>query len=257
MPPRNRTLLALLLLAAAVGCGSKSDQAGGPTAAGGDKSAATAPAPAVARSSTAGPARPAAVEWVDPEPPGAQAQAEQAVGAEWNRDKTTTLGAAATSRLEMGLTTLVDSRTGIAGVGSAIAAPTTSLDDRLSRLGAEQTATEVTIRLPGSVLFDFDSAAIRLDAERALTDVAAVLAGYPNRPARIEGHTDSIASEAYNLDLSKRRAESVRAWLVAHGADAKRLTTAGLGESRPVADNATAAGRQKNRRVEIVIAKGG
>ena len=197
------------------------------------------------------------MEWVDPEPPGAQAQAEEVVGAEWNRDKTTALSAAATSRLVMDLTTLVDSRTGIAGVGSAIAAPTTSLDDRLARLGAEQTATEVTIRLPGSVLFDFDSAAIRPDAERALADVAAVLAGYAGRPARIEGHTDSIASDAYNLDLSKRRAESVRAWLVAHGVAAKRLTTTGYGESRPVADNATAAGRQKNRRVEIVIAKGG
>ena len=121
----------------------------------------------------------------------------------------------------------------------------------------------MTIRLPGSVLFDFDSAAIRPDAEGALADVAAVVAGYPGRPVRIEGHTDSIASEAYNLDLSKRRTESVRAWLLAHAAnaanaaDAKRLTTTGYGESRPVADNATAAGRQPDRRVEIVIAKGG
>lgn len=90
-----------------------------------------------------------------------------------------------------------------------------------------------------------------------------VVAGSPFRGRHLIPHTDSIASEAYNLDLSKRRAESVRAWLLAHAAnaanaaDAKRLTTTGYGESRPVADNATAAGRQTNRRVEIVIAKGG
>lgn len=251
----ERIGIALLLAGALAGCGG-GEQTGAMATAGGDEAAPLAAPPS---RTTAGPARPAAVEWVDPEPPGAQAQAEEVVGAPWNRDKTTAL-TAATTGLAMNITSLVDSRTGIAGYRTALAAADTSLDDRLARLGAEQTATEVTIRLPGSVLFDFNSAAIRPDAERALSDVAAVLAGYPNRPARIEGHTDSIASEAYNLDLSKRRAESVRAWLVSHGAnaaDAKRLTTAGLGESHPVADNATAAGRQKNRRVEIVIAKGG
>ena len=190
----------------------------------------------------------AALDWQDPEPPEAQALAEQVVGAEWNRDKTT--------GLQMSITTLVDKTTGIEGFSTALAAAETSLDDRLSRLGAEVTATEVTIRLPGSVLFDFDKADIRADAERTLAEVAAVLNAYGDRPARIEGHTDSIASDAYNLELSRRRAESVKSWLSAHGVAAARLSTGGRGESQPVADNSTAGGRQQNRRVEIVIAKG-
>jgi outer membrane protein OmpA-like peptidoglycan-associated protein len=203
--------------------------------------AAVAAAPADAAAS-------AALDWQDPEPPEAQALAEQVVDAEWNRDKTT--------GLEMSITTLVDTTTGIEGFSTALAAAETSLDDRLSRLGAEVTATEVTIRLPGSILFDFDKADIRPDAERTLAEVAEVLAAYGDRPARIEGHTDSIASDAYNLDLSRRRADSVKSWLQAHGVAAARLSTAGHGESQPVADNSTAAGRQQNRRVEIVIAKG-
>lgn len=187
--------------------------------------------------------------WVDPEPPGAQALAEAVLRADWNADKTT--------RLAMHITTLVDKTTGIEGFRSVVAGEGSSLADRLSRLGAKETATEVTIRLPGSVLFDFDSAAIRPDAERTLSEVAQVLAAYGSRPARIEGHTDSIASEEYNQKLSLERAESVKSWLAVHGVAAGHLTTAGRGEAQPVADNAIAAGRQQNRRVEIVVAKGG
>lgn len=70
---------------------------------------------------------------------------------------------------------------------------------------------------------------------------------------RIEGHTDAIASDAYNQALSERRARSVSAWLTARGIPAARLTTRGVGEAKPVADNRTAEGRQRNRRVEVVI----
>jgi len=250
MALRIRRGLGLLLWFAAAGCAGGAEQESRPDllAEGGDEAAP----PVAGQAGPAGGARSSAaaeVAWEDPEPPGAQALAEEVVNAPWNEDKTT--------RLAMDITTLVDTRTGLVGFGTEVAAAATSLDDRLSRLGAEQTATEVTIRLPGSVLFDFDSAAIRPDAERTLTDVAQVLAGYPGRPARIEGHTDSIASTEYNQTLSERRAASVRDWLVAHEVAANRLTTSGLGEARPVADNATTAGRQLNRRVEIVIAKGG
>ncbi|HEX4954696.1 MAG TPA: OmpA family protein [Thermoanaerobaculia bacterium] len=209
----------------------------------------TTAAPAAGRQPRATSAGEPAAAWVDPEPPGAQALAEAVLAAEWNADKTT--------RLAMHITTLVDTTTGIEGFQSTVAGADTSLAGRLSRLGAEETATEVTIRLPGAVLFDFDSAALRLDAERTLAEVAEVLAAYGTRPARIEGHTDSIASEEYNQRLSLERAESVRSWLAAHGVAAGRLATVGHGESRPVADNATAAGRQQNRRVEIVVEKGG
>ena len=200
--------------------------------------AAAAPAPeAVA----------AEVEWIDPEPPDAQARAEQAVSAAWNRDKTTAL--------QMRITTLVDRTTGIEGFASALAAREVSLDERLGRLGARVTGQEIVISLPGSILFDFDRAEIRPDAETTLRDVAEVLNAHRDRPVRVEGHTDSIASDAYNRTLSEKRAKSVAAWLAAHGVAAARMTTAGRGEEQPVADNATPAGRQKNRRVEIVIGK--
>lgn len=205
------------------------------------RGAASAPVPA-----PAAPA-PAAVPWEDPEPPDAEARAEEVVGAEWNRDKTT--------RLTMTMSPLVDRTTGLSGFRSALAATGTSLDDRLARLGAVVTDTEVTIRLPGSILFDFDSADLRGDAEATLAEVAGALAAMSGRPIRIEGHTDSIASEAYNLALSQRRAAAVKAWLAGHGVEAARMTTVGLGESRPVADNSTAAGRQRNRRVEIVVGR--
>ncbi len=195
---------------------------------------------------------PVPIEWQDPEPEGAQALAEGMLAAAWNRDKTTGLEPLST-RLEMHITTLEYTTTALAGLSSQIEAEEATLEDRLADLGAEVTATETIIRLPGSILFDFAKAHVRPDAERTLLEVAGVLQAYGERAVRIEGHTDAIASEAYNLELSRRRAEAVRDWLVSHGIAAERLRTVGHGESRPVADNATAAGRQHNRRVEIVV----
>lgn len=187
----------------------------------------------------------AAVEWIDPEPSDAQARAEEVVRASSNADKITPL--------TMGITTLVDRRSGIAGFASVLAARELPVDERLDRLGAKVSEHEIVITLSGSVLFDFDKAEIRPDAERTLAEVAEVLDAYRDRPVRVEGHTDSIASDSYNQALSERRARAVAAWLTARGAPAARMSTAGLGESRPVGDNATPAGRQQNRRVEIVI----
>lgn len=192
---------------------------------------------------------PAGAAWVDPEPPGAQAIAEQNVGAAWNANKTT--------RLQSAMTTLKwDTTTGLVGRRTGLAAAATTLDERLSKLGATTTQTEITIRLPGSVLFDFDSDRIRPDAERTLGEVAEVMKAYGARPMRVEGHTDSVASDAYNQALSERRAQSVQRWLAATGGVKATVTPRGFGESRPVATNDTAAGRQQNRRVEIVIEKG-
>ena len=202
---------------------------------------------AASGSSPRGALRPSA-DWVDPEPPEAQALAESVLHDRANADKTTSL--------RMILTTIVGETTTLAGAATALAAKETSVEDRLSRLGAEVTGTEITIRLPGSILFDFDSAELRADAERTLTEVAAVVAAYTPRPVRVEGHTDSIASDAYNQGLSERRAAAVVAWLAAHGVAKNRMQSAGLGETKPVADNGSAAGRQQNRRVELVIAKG-
>ena len=241
-----RRFVACALGALALGCGG-GEKAVESEAAGGSADAApitTAATSAAAPTETAN--RPEEA-WVDPEPPEAQAIAEAVLHDPVNRNKTTSLA--------MTMTTIVGQTTAIGGSSTSLAAKQTSVEDRLAKLGATVTDTEITIRLPGSILFDFDSAALRADAERTLDELAQVLVAYAPRPARVEGHTDSIASDAYNQGLSERRAAAVVKWLNAHGIASGRLQGAGVGESRPVADNATAAGRQQNRRVEVIIAK--
>lgn len=202
--------------------------------------------PAAASPAAAAPVTATTAE-ADFEPPDAQARAEAVLHADFNRDKTT--------RLEMKMLPLVYTTSEVTGLASTLAAREDSIDDRLTRLGAKVTDTEVVIRLPGAILFDFDSANIRADAERALNDVAQVIGSYAQRPVRIDGHTDSMASDEYNLGLSARRAKAVVDWLAAHGVERARLAANGVGETKPVATNDTPSGRQLNRRVEVVIAK--
>lgn len=99
--------------------------------------------------------------------------------------------------------------------------------------------------------FDVDSDALRPDAEPALKQILEALSERPGLAITIEGHTDSDGTDAHNLDLSKRRAESVAAWLKAGGIEASRLHPVGKGASEPIAENATDAGKAANRRVEI------
>jgi outer membrane protein OmpA-like peptidoglycan-associated protein len=224
----------LLLAALLTACGSREDTVPSST-----------PPPAAVRQASPAGGSAAAVE--DNEPPDAQARAEAVVGADFNRDKTT--------RLAMSITTIVGRTSDLKGFATSVAPKEDRIEDQLARLGAKVTETEVIIQLPGSILFDFDSANIRPDAHRALTDVARVIQSYASRPARVEGHTDSVASDDYNQSLSERRAKSVADWLASNGVERGRLAVAGYGEKRPVATNDTAAGRQSNRRVEVVIAK--
>ncbi|MEA2604109.1 MAG: OmpA-OmpF porin, family [Acidobacteriota bacterium] len=145
---------------------------------------------------------------------------------------------------------------GVAGAGSGIVATVQEVHQAMQALGATESAIEVKVDLPADVLFDFDKADVRADAADALGRLATVIRGYPTGRVNIEGHTDSKGDDAYNQRLSERRAASVKRWLVERdGIAADRLTTRGAGESRPVADNSTEAGRQKNRRVEVVIQK--
>ena len=248
-PLSRAALAAAAMLVAVSGCGACRDDAG---AQGGSEGSAAGEARALGEAAAV-----RAVDWQDPEPPDAQARAQAVVAAAFNQDKTGLLADPRSQRLAMRIGTLVDRTGRIGGATGELAKTEGSLDQRLDRLGAEVSETEIRIRLSGSVLFDFDSDAIRADAERTLTEVAEVVGAYPGRPVRIEGHTDSIASDAYNLSLSERRAASVEKWLAAHGVEGGRMTTQGFGESRPVADNDSAAGRQRNRRVEIVVERTG
>jgi outer membrane protein OmpA-like peptidoglycan-associated protein len=120
----------------------------------------------------------------------------------------------------------------------------------------------VKIELAGDVLFDFDRWDIRPDAEPILRQVAEIIQRYPKSKVAIAGHTDAKGADAYNLQLSARRATSVKAWLVQYGGvDGKRMTTKGEGEADPVAPNThpdgsdNPEGRQKNRRVELTVKK--
>jgi len=106
---------------------------------------------------------------------------------------------------------------------------------------------KVTIAL--TVEFDFDKWNIRKQYDEELDRVANFMKLYPNVTAEIEGHTDSFGSDAYNIRLSQRRAKSVVRALISRGVEGSRLTPVGYGERRPIATNADAEGRQRNRRV--------
>lgn len=103
------------------------------------------------------------------------------------------------------------------------------------------------------VLFDVGKADLRSGAREALARLAGIVVNYPGLQLSVEGHTDSTGTEEFNLRLSEQRAESVRRYLAQGGVDPEAISVVAYGEATPVADNSTAAGRQQNRRVEIVV----
>lgn len=123
----------------------------------------------------------------------------------------------------------------------------------LSDYSARESEAGTTLTVPARVLFDFDEASLRPDAREVLDEIVEVLVFYETAPVVIEGHTDARGSDAYNLDLSRRRAEAVAGYLTDAGIDADRLSVEGRGEAEPVASNDTDAGRQANRRVEVLV----
>jgi outer membrane protein OmpA-like peptidoglycan-associated protein len=119
-------------------------------------------------------------------------------------------------------------------------------------LETRDTARGLVVNM-GDVLFDTGKADLRSPAREALAKLSGIILNYPQLRLDIEGHTDSTGSDELNQRLSEQRAESVRSYLQMQGVNASQLSARGLGKTMPVADNATAAGRQKNRRVEIVV----
>lgn len=125
-------------------------------------------------------------------------------------------------------------------------------EKQLKELNAKKTDRGMVITL-GDVLFNVNKAALSSGGIVNVKKLAEFLKAYPQRTVVIEGHTDSRGSESYNQALSERRAEAVQKALVEMGIGTDRIATRGFGESTPVANNETAAGRQLNRRVEIVL----
>ena len=101
--------------------------------------------------------------------------------------------------------------------------------------------------------FDFNKATLKPEGMAKLDQAAAVMAEHADLTVGVEGHTDSVGSDAYNQKLSERRAQAAVDYLVSKGVDASRLQPTGYGESKPVASNDTAEGRAQNRRVDLVV----
>ncbi len=112
------------------------------------------------------------------------------------------------------------------------------------------------IELNEKIQFEFAKAELLPQSKTLLNEVVKIMKEHPEiEKIRIEGHTDSDASDAYNLKLSNERAASVRTYLESQGIDGKRMESKGFGESKPIAENTTDAGKEQNRRVEIHIIK--
>jgi OmpA-OmpF porin, OOP family len=105
------------------------------------------------------------------------------------------------------------------------------------------------------VLFEYDKANLKPGAQQNLYRLVTFLNEHPDQTVVIEGHTDSKGSDTYNLDLSQRRAQAVQGFLLSNGIGGERIAVRGYGEAYPVASNDTMAGRQQNRRVEIVVSE--
>jgi len=199
-------------------------------------------------------------------------------------------GALGGAAVGAGLGAIIGSATGHAGVGTAIGGGIGALsgalvgneldkssnrshqmDDQLSRndemirenegllewrrkkgYDAYPSDRGVVINLP-DVLFPFDSADLTSRAHRDVAEIAETLRSLPDRHISIEGHTDSVGSPLYNQRLSERRAGAVKSALSASGIPNSKLSSRGFGESDPVASNESSEGRQRNRRVEVIV----
>lgn len=131
-----------------------------------------------------------------------------------------------------------------------------NLRQRLAGTGVGVTRVSqdrILLNFPADLTFDFDRDTVKSQFVPTLRDVAGVLRDYPQTTIDVLGHADSVGSDAYNQDLSERRALNVSSVLIQSGVVRERVVATGFGETRPVADNGTDSGRARNRRVEVMI----
>lgn len=146
---------------------------------------------------------------------------------------------------------------GGAGIGKMMDNQEKEMREALAASEAATVSREgnlLAVTFKGDITFDTNSTAVKPGLQSEIKRVAVILNQYPKTLVRVEGHTDSVGSNDYNMDLSQRRAFSIERLLVQRGIAENRIESIGFGESKPVATNSTEAGRQKNRRVEIRIA---
>lgn len=148
--------------------------------------------------------------------------------------------------------TAVQQRNAASQQAADMQAQAANLQAELDKMKAKQTDRGIVLTL-GDVLFDTGRAQLNPGAATKMDQLAQFLSQHPDRRAEIDGFTDSVGSDAYNEDLSQRRANAVKAALVTRGVDPTRINTQGYGKAYPVASNTDSGGRQLNRRVEVVI----
>jgi outer membrane protein OmpA-like peptidoglycan-associated protein len=126
------------------------------------------------------------------------------------------------------------------------------LQQQIDVLQAEATDRGLVLTL-GNTLFATGKSDLKPASTTSLDKLVVFLNDYPNRNVTVEGHTDDVGSDQLNQTLSQHRADSVKTYLVAQGIQNQRITASGIGETKPIADNLSASGRQQNRRVEVII----
>jgi len=120
-------------------------------------------------------------------------------------------------------------------------------------LQTRETARGLIVNM-SDVLFDTGKYTLKPGAREKLAKISGIILAHSGLTITVEGHTDSVGGDDYNMKLSEDRANAVRTYLVSQGLNSGIVTSHGFGKTRPVADNSTAAGRQQNRRVEMVVA---
>jgi len=127
------------------------------------------------------------------------------------------------------------------------------LRDQLNKILQTQDTARGLIVNMSDVLFDFGQYTLKPGAREKLAKMSGILLAHPELKVQVEGHTDSIGSDDFNQNLSEHRAQTVRDFLVEQGVGRDSVTAKGFGKTKPVATNDTAEGRQRNRRVEMVV----
>ncbi len=140
-----------------------------------------------------------------------------------------------------------------ASIGHYMDRQAAELQKDLKNAKVERVGEGIKITFQSGILFDINSFDLRNEAQSNLAELAKVLNKYPDTEIMVQGHTDSTGTESHNQKLSENRAGSVSSHIKSRGVKSGRITVSGFGESNPVADNGTAAGRQANRRVEVAI----